>query len=75
MHLYKIDEAIVQQGSVRVTGLAVPDGHRVQVVETSAPIQKKKSIQEVQEFLRGSVVRFDLPFEPSIPEDSWKMLK
>jgi hypothetical protein len=70
-----IGRAIVHGGQVVLSGLALPDGQRVEVVVTQLPEQQTRSISEVREELRGAVIRYDDPFEPVISADSWEMLK
>ncbi|HXE51539.1 MAG TPA: hypothetical protein VN541_00905 [Tepidisphaeraceae bacterium] len=75
MQLNEVHRATVQGGQVTITGVPLPDGAAVEVMVKAAPERKKLSIHEVRELLRGGVERYDQPFEPSIPEDSWEMLK
>jgi hypothetical protein len=56
---------------VILSGLALPDGQRVEVIVTQLPEQQSRSISEVREELRGAVVRYDDPFEPVISAHSW----
>jgi hypothetical protein len=70
---HRIDQAVVQGGRVTVSGLELPDGERVQVI-VKAPEVSRRTIAEVREMLRGSVVRFDEPCEPMIPSSNWEML-
>jgi hypothetical protein len=60
---------------VSVTNLPVPDGERVQVVVTDLPVPAKLTIVQARQLLAGGVERYDDPFDPSIPGDSWEMLK
>jgi hypothetical protein len=75
MQLDQVHRATVQGGQVTISGLPLPDGAAVDVLVNSAPEDRKLSIHEVRELLRGAVEQYDQPFEPSIPEDSWEMLK
>lgn len=70
-----VGQAVVHGGQVTLSGLDLPDGQRVQVVVTQVPEQQSRSIHEVRQILRGAVKRYDDPFEPVIPADSWEMLK
>jgi hypothetical protein len=75
MVLRRIDRAIVHGGQITVSGLSLPDGEQVQVVVSTAAVQQKRSILEVRQLLRGGVERYDEPFEPSAPAESWEMLQ
>ncbi len=62
---------------MEITGLPLPDGATVRVVVNAAPILPagKRTIEEVQALLKGSVQWLDDPTEPMAPEDSWEALK
>jgi hypothetical protein len=47
----------------------------VQIVVTDLPDKQKRTVAEVRQLLRGGVLRYDNPFEPCIPDNSWEMLK
>jgi hypothetical protein len=75
MSMQHIGQAVVRGGQVVLSGLALADGQRVQVVITQLPDQQSRGIREVRQILQGAVERYDDPFEPVISADSWEMLK
>jgi len=74
--MHEINDAIVQSGKVVLSHLPFADGQHVRIIvdEVIEP-GKRMPIQQVREMLRGSVERFDDPFEPMIPSENWEMLK
>lgn len=75
--MHQINDAIVKGGQVVLSNLPFADGQHVRVVieEANAQSAKGVSIDEVRRLLKGGVERFDDPFEPMIPDESWEMLK
>jgi hypothetical protein len=75
--MHRISDAIVNGGKVVLSDLPFPDGQHVRVVveEADADLANRVSIDEVRRLLEGGVERFDDPFEPMIPPESWEMLK
>lgn len=75
--MHRINDAIVKDGTLVLSDLPFADGQHVQVVVAelqSEPI-KRVSIAEVRAALKGGVERYDDPFEPAIPPETWEMLK
>ena len=70
-----VDDAVVHEGKLLLSGLPVPDGSHVRVVVTDVLDGRSQSIEAVRSILRGKVERYDDPFAASIPPDSWGMLK
>jgi hypothetical protein len=75
--MHRINDAVVRGGKLVLTNLPFAEGQHVQIVvaEQEPQTLKPTSIAEVRSMLRGGVERYDDPFEPSIPPDSWEMLK
>jgi hypothetical protein len=75
--MHRINDAIVRDGKLVLSDLPFADGQHVQIVvaEVEEQAAKRMSIDQVRAALRGGVERYDDPFEPSIPLDSWEMLK
>jgi hypothetical protein len=75
--MHRINDAIVKDGKLVLSGLPFAEGQHVEVIvaELRGESTKRVSIAEVRSALRGGVERFDDPFGPSIPIDSWEMLK
>jgi hypothetical protein len=72
---HRSDE-VVREGRLVLSNLQFPNGERVEVVVTTLrSVPAKRSIAEVRRILRGGVERYDDPFEPAIPTDSWEMLQ
>jgi hypothetical protein len=81
--VYEADAVVAKDGTVRVEGVPFPTGDRVRVVirgtPTAAP--RRHSPEEVEgsrlvrEGLKGSVLRYDDPFEPAVPPEEWDALR
>jgi hypothetical protein len=72
--VHRIENAIVQDGELRLTGLPFRNGEHVQVQVAPVPSPSRVPVQEARRILRGSVVHFDAPLDPVIPVDDWEML-
>ena len=74
--MHEINDAVVQGGTIVLSHLPFADGQHVRVMisETDASSVKRIPIQQVRNLLKGSVERFDDPFEPMIPSKDWEML-
>ena len=73
--MQRVDDAIVENGKITVANLPFRDGQRVHVTVTDETPQRRLSIQEVRERLRGRAIMLDDPSEPMIPIEDWEMLK
>jgi hypothetical protein len=75
--MHRINDVVVRDGKLVLSGLPFAEGQHVQVVvsEVQPGPVKRATIAEVRAALRGCVERYDDPFEPAIPLDSWEMLK
>jgi hypothetical protein len=75
--MHRINDAIVSGGKLVLSDLPFAEGQHVNVVvaEIQVPPSDRLAIADVRRALRGGVERYDAPFEPSIPQDSWEMLK
>ncbi len=75
--MHEINYAIVHDGKIVLSQLPFAEGQRVRVVVSGieGPLPQRRSIQQVRELLRGGIERFDDPFEPMIPSESWEMMK
>jgi len=70
-----VADAVVREGKLLLSDLPVADGQHVRVVVTDVLDAGRQSIESVRNVLRGSVERFDDPFEPMLPLESWEMHK
>lgn len=73
--MHRIDDVIVHNGKLVLANLPFAEGQRVRVVVDVAddtPIAGKISIHEARRLLRGSVVRYDDPFEPVLEFEEWE---
>jgi hypothetical protein len=75
--MHRINDVIVRGGKLVLCDLPFAEGQHVEVVvaEVEGQAPPGASIHEVRSALRGGVERYDDPFEPSIPPESWEMLK
>ena len=81
--MYRVAETVVRHGKLILDGLPFADGEQVRVVVLSAGSSDRSaddavggnSIAHVRQVLRGGVEKFDSPFEPMVPEQTWEMLR
>jgi hypothetical protein len=75
--MHRINDAVVRGGKLVLSDLPFAEGQHVQVIvaEVRDGPLARVPISEVRSALRGGVERYDDPFEPSIPPESWEMLK
>ncbi|MGA2233317.1 MAG: hypothetical protein ABSH22_20635 [Tepidisphaeraceae bacterium] len=74
--MHEINDAIVQGGRIVLSHLPFADGQRVRVWLSQADeVNRRIPIKQVRQALKGGVERFEDPFEPMIPGESWEMHK
>ncbi|MCZ8065259.1 MAG: hypothetical protein ACK5QJ_01395 [Microcystis sp.] len=76
MNTYKIQTVLTEDGTVLLKELPFQAGDAVEIIILE---QSKTSLSSSQEklihSLKGSVLRYDDPFEPAIPPEDWEILK
>jgi hypothetical protein len=76
MNAYKIRSIVTADGSIVLKGLPFNVGKSVEVIViddvSDSPIP---TLDERWKSLRGSVTRYDNPFESAIPLEDWDVLK
>ena len=76
MNTYKIQTVLTEDGTVLLKELPFQAGDAVEIIileqsKTSSSSSQEKLIHS----LKGSVLRYDDPFEPAIPPEHWEVLK
>ncbi len=73
--MHQIDNAIVRGGTLVLSDLPFAEGQHVRILVAPVDVQleQRSSIDEICRLLKGGVERFDDPFEPLIPLESWEM--
>lgn len=76
MPMHQINDAIVRDGKIELSGLPFADGQHVRIVVAMADeaLPSGDSIESIRRKLKGCVDRFDRPTEPMIPGEAWEML-
>lgn len=82
-HAYETEAIVQPDGTIRVAGVPFQAGERVRVLLLAAPIpgpqrhatEQIKEARPIQADLRGTVYRYDDPFEPAVPPEDWEALK
>ncbi len=74
MQTHTIEVILQEDGRLALTDLPFRAGDRVEVVvrETSKPADHVECDRYP---LRGTVVRYDRPFDPAVPEEDWEVLQ
>ena len=68
--------AVVQpDGKLIVSDLPFKAGENVDVIVIAVSAPGVAAADEVQERLRGTVVKDEHPFEPAVPADDWDALR
>lgn len=71
MHTYNVEKVVSKNGTVQLEGLPFPPGESVEVIvrarKAQAPATRPRS-------LKGTVLKFELPFEPVAAEE-WDALQ
>lgn len=75
--MHYTQQTVIHKGQLVLTNLPFADGQPVSVLvsDRKPSAQPRPSIHQVQEMLKGGVIKFDLPFEPMIDEQDWEALK
>ena len=61
------------QGTVTVAGLPLREGDVVEV--TVVKEDGQAAMQDVRDRLRGTVIKYDGPFDPAAPPEDWDALQ
>ena len=80
MNAYKVEAVLAEDGTLVLQGLPFQTGAAVEVIilERSSYQQSETSTlspDSNQYPLRGTVIRYDDPFEPAVPVEDWEALK
>lgn len=80
MNAYKVETVLTEDGTLMLQGLPFHAGDTVEVIvlERSSCQQGETSTLSPglnQYPLRGTVIRYDDPFEPAVPVEDWEALK
>lgn len=79
MNAHRLETTLTEEGTLTLTGLPFPAGARVEVIvlENGAPSGGDAAAgDEPQRYsLRGTVLKYDDPFGPAVPEDDWDVLR
>ena len=67
MQAHRIDATIQQGGALAVQGLPLPEGTRVEVIV----LLKDEPLRSAYP-LRGTVYRYEDPFEPAVHPSEWE---
>jgi hypothetical protein len=72
MEAHRTESIVEKDGSVTVRGVPFREGERVEVI--ILPHEHEPSKSNLQYPLRGSVRRFDQPFDPAADASDWGAL-
>ena len=78
MNAYKIRSIVMADGSIVIKGLPFGVGKSVEVIvldDISSQEVASPRLDERWKSLKGSVTRYDDPFESAIPLEDWDVLK
>jgi hypothetical protein len=72
MNAHRIETAFTENGKLSLQNLPFKQGDEVEII-----ILKCSSPQTISDFhpLRGTVIRYDDPFEPATSAEDWEVLQ
>lgn len=77
MNAHKIETVLTEDGALILRNLPFHAGELVEVIVLglSSRMESQEPLESTPHPLRGSVIRYDDPFEPAIPLEDWEALK
>lgn len=80
MNAYKVETTLTEDGTLKLQGLPFHAGDAVEVIILQRPsFQQEQTAIPTSESdlypLRGTVIRYDDPFEPAVPVEDWEALQ
>lgn len=76
MNAYKVETVLTEDGTLLLKELPFYAGDVVEIIileqsKTPLPSSPEQPIRS----LKGSILRYDEPFEPAVPPEDWEVLK
>jgi len=71
MNAHKLAVTLIEDGTLLLKGLPFHAGDTVEIII----LEQKKAERPIDHPLRGTVLRYDDPFEPAVPTEDWEVLK
>ncbi|MEL6382055.1 MAG: hypothetical protein AAFQ89_06210 [Cyanobacteria bacterium J06626_18] len=77
MNAYKLEATLTEDGALILKGLPFQAGNSVEIIilEQSPIPQAKVATASSEQPLRGTVIRYDDPFEPAVAAEEWEILQ
>lgn len=79
MNAHKVKAVLSEDGTLMLKGLPFHAGDAVEVIILEQGTQSEKAVANQSEAnlypLRGTVLAYEDPFEPTIPLDDWEVLQ
>jgi hypothetical protein len=79
MNVHKINTVVTENGTLTLHDLPFRAGVAVEVIvleQSQEPRSATVKLSEINQYsLRGSVLRYDDPFEPAVSPEEWEALK
>jgi len=70
MTTLQLNAVVGEDGSIKLQGLPFKPGEKITVTVENAPAKDTERYP-----LRGSIIRYDDPFEPAVPPEDWEALQ
>jgi hypothetical protein len=70
MNAHRTETIVQSNGSVTLSNLPFKEGEAVEIIVLEAKAKTKNSSS-----LRGTVIKYDEPFEPAASLEDWEVLK
>lgn len=76
MQAHKVETTIKANGTLLLEELPFGEGAAVEVIVLERPTEKVAARPEEDKYpLRGTVYKYDDPFEPAVPPEDWEALR
>lgn len=72
MEAYRIESVVLPNGLISIENVPFEEGESVEVIILES---RKSDGDKVHHSLKGSVLRYDSPFEPACSPEDWEALK
>ena len=75
MKAYRIETTLTENGTLTLQGLPFQAGEPIEIIVLERQGKPSDSKDSNPYPLRGTVIRYDDPFEPTISPEDWEVLK
>jgi hypothetical protein len=75
MNAHKLAATLMEDGTLVLKGLPFHAGDSVEIIILEQPKEERPRQTSQGDYpLQGTVLRYDDPFEPAVPDEDWEVL-